>query len=177
MPNIDELKYPIGRFLTPTSIDVNLIKNWISIIEEFPKKLKDQTDNLTEVNLEKQYRPNGWTIRQIVHHCADSHMNSLMRFKLALTEPTPVIKPYMEDLWAELPDTKFFPVSSSIKILEGLHEKWVYLLKNLFSEELEKQFQHPETGELIMLKVNIGIYAWHCEHHLAHIRNAKLHSI
>ena len=99
-------------------------------------------------------------------------MNSLIRFKLALTEQRPVIKPYLEDLWAELSDTKVIPVKSSLMILEGLHERWVYLLNSLSNEDLERQFEHPETGELISLKMNIGIYAWHCEHHLAHIKNA-----
>jgi GTP cyclohydrolase I len=101
-------------------------------------------------------------------------MNSLIRFKLALTEQIPVIKPYFEDRWAELSDTKIFHVESSLKILEGLHERWVHLLNSLSDEDLERKFEHPETGELISLKMNIGIYAWHCEHHLAHIKNAKL---
>jgi GTP cyclohydrolase I len=103
-------------------------------------------------------------------------MNSLIRFKLALTEPTPVIKPYAEELWAELADTKTFPVESSLKLLEGLHERWVQLINSLSGKDLEKQFKHPQTAELISLKTNIGLYAWHCEHHLAHIRVAKLRS-
>ena len=172
MENNDNLKYPIGKFQKPTLIDKRNIENWISIIEDFPKKLNIEINNLEEKDFEKQYRPNGWTVRQIINHCADSHMNSLIRFKLALTEQRPVIKPYLEDLWAELSDTKVIPVKSSLMILEGLHERWVYLLNSLSNEDLERQFEHPETGELISLKMNIGIYAWHCEHHLAHIKNA-----
>jgi hypothetical protein len=172
MENNNKLKYPIGKFQKPTLIDKSDIQNWISIIEDFPKNLIIEINNLEEIDFEKQYRPNGWTIRQIINHCADSHMNSLIRFKLALTEQIPVIKPYSEDLWAELPDTKVIPVKSSLRILEGLHERWVYLLNSLSNEDLERQFEHPETGELISLKMNIGIYAWHCEHHLAHIKNA-----
>lgn len=174
MENIDKLKYPIGRFQKPTLIDKGILQDWIGIIKDFPKKLKEEVNNLSEKDFEKQYRPSGWTVRQIVNHCADSHMNSLVRFKLALTENTPVIKPYFEDRWAELSDTKIFPVESSLKTLEGLHERWVFLLNSLSDEELERQFEHPETGELISLKINIGIYAWHCEHHLAHIKYAKL---
>jgi uncharacterized damage-inducible protein DinB len=174
MENIDKLKYPKGRFQEPTLIDKGILQDWISIIKDFPKQLKDEVHNLTENELEKQYRPNGWSVRQIVNHCADSHMNSLIRFKLALTEPIPVIKPYFEDRWAELSDTKTFPIESSLKILEGLHERWVHLLNSLSNEDLERKFEHPETGELISLIMNIGIYAWHCEHHLAHIKSAKL---
>ena len=172
MENNANLKYPIGKFQKPTLIDKRNIENWISIIEDFPKKLNIEINNLEEKDFEKQYRPNGWTVRQIINHCADSHMNSLIRFKLALTEQRPVIKPYLEDLWAELSDTKVIPVKSSLMILEGLHERWVYLLNSLSNEDLERQFEHPETGESISLKMNIGIYAWHCEHHLAHIKNA-----
>ncbi|MEJ7558664.1 MAG: YfiT family bacillithiol transferase [Pedobacter sp.] len=174
MENIDKLKYPLGKFKKPTHIDKIILQEWISIIEDFPKKLRSEVHNLTENEFEKQYRPNGWSVRQIVNHCADSHMNSLIRFKLALTEQIPVIKPYLEDLWAELSDTKIFHVESSLKILEGLHERWVHLLNSLSDEDLERQFEHPETGELVSLKINIGIYAWHCEHHLAHVKNAKL---
>jgi hypothetical protein len=171
--NIEELKYPIGKFQTSETIDCNQIEEWIRTIERFPEKLSHEVLNLTQAELEKQYRPNGWTIRQVVNHCADSHMNSLIRFKLALTEDVPTIKPYFEDLWAELRDSNVFPVGSSLKILEGLHERWTYLLRSLSDEDLERQFKHPESGELISLKINIGIYAWHCEHHLAHVRNAK----
>jgi hypothetical protein len=171
--NIEELKYPIGKFQTPKSIDNNQIEEWIKTIERFPEKLSHEVLNLTQAELKKQYRPNGWTIRQVVNHCADSHMNSLIRFKLALTEDIPTIKPYFEDLWAELPDSNAFPVGSSLKLLEGLHERWAFLLRSLSDQDLERQFKHPESGELISLKINIGIYAWHCEHHLAHVKNAK----
>lgn len=173
MQDIEKLKYPIGKFEMPEIIDKNIINKWIHKIEEFPEKIKFETESLSGKELEKQYRPNGWTIRQVVHHCADSHMNSLIRFKLALTENIPTIKPYSENLWAELSDTKKYPIESALKLLEGLHEKWVYLLKNLNDSELEKEFLHPENEEKITLKTNIGIYAWHCEHHLAHIINAK----
>jgi hypothetical protein len=171
--DFDKLRYPVGKFHQVGDIDKQQINDWIKIIEEFPGKLNDEVGKLSVGDLEKQYRPNGWTIRQVVNHCADSHMNSLIRFKLALTEETPTIKPYHENLWAELSDTKSFPIESSLKILEGLHARWINLLKSLSDQDLEKQFKHPETNALISLKTNIGIYAWHCEHHLAHVKIAK----
>lgn len=171
--DIEKLKYPIGKFQKPLKIDKIQIEEWIQIIEEFPEKLKNEVTNLTENELKKQYRPNGWTIYQVVNHCADSHMNSLIRFKLTLTEETPTIKPYFEQLWAELADSKNYPIESSLKILEGLHSRWVNLMKNLTESDLKKEFLHPENKEKICLSTNIGIYAWHCQHHLTHIINAK----
>lgn len=172
MSEIENLKFPIGKFIAPDVITIEQIKTWVEVIKRFPERLLDAVQNLNEEQLEKQYRPNGWTIRQVVHHCADSHMNSLIRFKLALTEEKPTIKPYAEDLWAELSDAKL-PIESSLKILEGIHQRWTTLLLSLIVTDLEKQFIHPENSELISLKENIGIYAWHCNHHLAHILIAK----
>ncbi|MFD2598562.1 YfiT family bacillithiol transferase [Sphingobacterium corticis] len=171
--NIEKLKYPIGRFRHPERIDRNDIREWIQTIKDFPAKIHKEVAHLTKEELAKQYRPNGWTISQVVNHCADSHMNSFIRFKLTLTENTPTIKPYFENVWAELSDSKYYPVRSSLLILEGLHERWVNLMESLSDEDLEKEFLHPENKEKISLKTNIGIYAWHCEHHLAHIVNAK----
>ncbi|QEC53046.1 DinB family protein [Anseongella ginsenosidimutans] len=171
--DIEKLKYPIGKFQKPQNVDKIQIEEWIKTIEEFPDKVNNEVKNLTEKELEKRYRPNGWTIYQVINHCADSHMNSLIRFKLTLTEETPTIKPYFENLWAELSDSKNYPVESSLKILAGLHERWVHLMENLTEIELEKEFIHPENKEKVSLKTNIGIYAWHCKHHLAHIISAK----
>jgi uncharacterized damage-inducible protein DinB len=167
------LKYPIGKFQKPAFVDRIQIENWINTIEAFPNRLKDEVTHLGDSELEKRYRPGGWTIRQVVNHCADSHMNSFIRFKLALTEEIPTIKPYLENLWAELPDSKNYNIESSLKILEGVHERWVYLLKSLTDKELSREFLHPETGELILIKTSLGAYAWHGEHHLAHIVKAK----
>jgi uncharacterized damage-inducible protein DinB len=171
--DLDKLKYPIGKFQQPEIVEKEQIEDWIKIIEEFPRKLTAEVRDLDVADLQKNYRPDGWTIMQVVNHCADSHMNSMMRFKLALTEDTPTIKPYHENLWAELSDSKEFPIESALKILEGLHERWVHLLKGLSEQDLERQFIHPESNALISIKTNIGIYAWHCEHHLAHVKNAK----
>ncbi|RMH62496.1 MAG: putative metal-dependent hydrolase [Calditrichaeota bacterium] len=170
--NPDALKYPIGKFKAPRVIDHNHLKSWIKIIRDFPEKIKREVGSLSDGELEKRYRPGGWTIRQVVHHCADSHMNSFIRFKLTLTEETPVIKPYYENLWGELADSQNYPLASSLKILDGLHDRWTCILENLSEKDLERMFVHPETNEHINLKTNICIYAWHCEHHLAHIRLA-----
>ena len=128
--------------------------------------------DLNDEKLKNKYRPDGWTIKQVVHHCADSHINSFVRFKLALTEDVPAIKPYFEDRWAELSDSLSNDISDSIQILNSLHNKWVLLLRSLTVEQLHREFFHPETNKKISLKENIGLYAWHCNHHLAHIQLA-----
>ncbi|WP_113662573.1 YfiT family bacillithiol transferase [Pedobacter nanyangensis] len=171
--NLENLKFPIGKFHVPENISKEHLKNWTEVIKHFPERLRNATLGLNDEQLQKQYRPNGWTIKQVVHHCADSHMNSLIRFKLTLTEDTPTIKPYLENLWAELPDAKDYPIESSLQIIEGLHEKWTTLLTQLSEQQLEREFIHPEGNERISLKKNIGIYAWHCQHHLAHILIAR----
>lgn len=168
------LKYPIGEFIKPDIISNEILVEWITTIENFPKILFTEVVNLTEKELKYRYRPNGWNISQVVHHCADSHMNSFVRFKLALTEDKPTIRPYFEDRWAELEDCKNSPIEHSLKILDGLHVRWNLLLKSLSEEQLNRTFIHPEGNKEISLKENIGIYAWHCNHHLEHIRVAKL---
>ena len=172
MADLENLKFPIGKFNAPECITPTHIKSWIEVIKDFPKRIQTAVEGLSPEELEKTYRPNGWTIRQVVHHCADSHINNLIRFKLALTENTPTIKPYAENLWAELADYNT-TIESSLKILEGIHERWIELLEHLNETDLEKKFLHPESNELIALKQNIGIYAWHCNHHLAHILIAR----
>lgn len=169
---LEQLKYPVGKFVKPESITTELIDSAISEIENFPKLVKAEIQNLDEQDLQLRYRPGGWTISQVVHHCADSHINSYVRFKLALTENIPTIKPYEESLWADLQDKQLSPFVS-LKLLDALHEKWVYILKSLSEEDLNKEFIHPEQSERISLKENILIYSWHCRHHLAHIRQAK----
>lgn len=171
--DIEKLQFPIGNFDKPTTITKDILDQWISEISTFPIRLINEVVNLTDEQLDMHYRPNGWTIRQVVHHCADSHMNSLIRFKLALTEDQPIIKPYFEDRWAELCDTKTMPIQPSLKILEGIHERWTVLLRNLTEAHLESVFIHPEQGKTIRLDENIGLYAWHCNHHLAHITQTK----
>jgi len=168
METDEKLRYPIGRFKVPQPITAALLGTAIATISDFPEKLKSVTANLNDVQLDTPYRSGGWTIRQVVHHCADSHINSWVRFKLALTEKNPVIFPYREDLWAILHDSKM-PILPSILILEGLHSRWSELLNTLSETDLAKGYIHPEQGKLIPLSEAILAYAWHCEHHLAHI--------
>jgi hypothetical protein len=171
---LEKLKYPIGKTVIPTKItNIHLI-NWIDTIKQFPLKLENLVVNLSEEQLETPYRENGWTIRQVVHHCYDSHHNSYTRFKWTLTEDTPIIKVYHEDLWAKLFDTKSAPISLSIDGLKALHAKWVYLLNGLSENDLNSIFIHPSGNEEVSLKENIGIYAWHCNHHFAHIEQLMI---
>ncbi|AZQ61275.1 putative metal-dependent hydrolase [Flammeovirga pectinis] len=167
-----ELKFPIGEFQLPSNISDNQLQLWIHEIKIFPQRLIKAVNGLTEQELNYKYRPNGWTIKQVVHHCADSHMNSYMRFKLALTEDTPAIRPYFEDRWAELHDSNDEDVSDSLNLLTYLHKKWISLLEGLSPEDLNKAFFHPESEQQTSLKENIGIYAWHGCHHIAHIKKA-----
>jgi hypothetical protein len=171
--DIEKLKFPIGKFDKPITITRDILNKWISDISTFHNRLSNEVSSLNDEQLDTFYRPEGWTIRQVIHHCADSHMNSLIRFKLALTEDQPTIKPYYEDRWAELIDTKSMPVLPSLKIIEGIHERWVMLLNNLTDEQYGRTFIHPEHGKTFRIDENIGLYAWHCNHHLAHITETK----
>ncbi len=168
------VRYPIGKYHEPEKVTEDLLESCIGEISTFPKRLRAEVENLSEAQLDTPYREGGWTIRQLVNHCADSHMNSLIRFKLALTEDQPTIKPYFEDRWAELADSTNMPIEPAMQILEGLHIRWVLLLKSLSQEQLERSFLHPENGNQVRIKEAIGLYAWHCNHHLAHIQNLKL---
>lgn len=170
---LEKLRFPIGTFIKPEVYTNDILEKYIQTISDFPSKLKHEVAHLTNEQLETTYRPEGWTIKQVIHHCADSHMNSFIRFKLALTEDKPTIKPYFEERWAELPDSKNISIESSLLLLEGLHKRWTVLLKSLTDENLERKFIHPEHGNEIPLKENMGVYAWHCEHHLAHITELK----
>jgi hypothetical protein len=170
--NLEKLKFPIGKFLIPVSISENDIKSWIEVIENFPSNIKKRTETLSIEELNWIYRPQGWSIKQVVHHCADSHINSFIRFKLALTEDVPTIKPYEEALWAELIDGNSDIILPSIQIIEGVHARWVLLLKSFGEQELKKKFIHPANKKIACLDEIIGVYAWHCSHHLAHIEKA-----
>ena len=175
MKDAENLRYPIGRYNPPGSIDEENIKEWISQLIILPTDLRSITVNLRADDLVKTYRQGGWNIRQLVHHIADSHANSFIRYKWALTEDTPVIKAYYEDRWANLDDSKEGPIEHSVDFIESLHRRWVFLLKNLSADQWDRAFKHPETGKIISLKWNLGLYAWHGVHHLEHIKIA-LHS-
>ncbi|GGK17283.1 putative metal-dependent hydrolase [Yeosuana aromativorans] len=168
---LELLKYPIGKFDCPQNINSGHIEGWISILEHFPNRLEQLVKDLNAEQLDTVYRPGGWTVRQVVHHVSDSHHHSYARFKWALTEDKPVIKAYYEDRWAELFDSRTAPIDMSILHLKAIHFKLVYLLKGLSDADLNKTFIHPETNKEVLLKQNIGIYAWHCNHHYTHIEN------
>ena len=171
MSELEKLKYPIGKFDCPNNITKEQIESWISILEHFPNRLENLIKNLSDSQLDAVYRPKGWTIRQVIHHLSDSHQHSYIRFKWALTEEKPAIKAYNEQDWAELLDAKTAPIEMSLNHIKAIHYKLVYLLKALTEDDLDKSFIHPETNDEVALKHNIGIYAWHSNHHYAHIEN------
>lgn len=163
-----DLRYPIGKFIRPAVYTHELVNEWVTDIAALPQNLKRVVEPLTNAQLDTPYREGGWTVRQVVHHYADSHMNAFIRLKLALTEDKPTIKPYAEALWAELPDGKM-SIDSSLKILEGLHERWTTLLNSLSDADLQKVFIHPESKREFKLQEFIGMYSWHSRHHVAQI--------
>ena len=169
--DLEKLKYPIGTFDCPSNITQEKLDAWISILEHFPNRLANLVSSLSEAQLNTPYRPEGWTVKQVVHHVYDSHHNSYMRFKWALTEDTPLIKVYNEKRWAEVFDYKTAPIKLSLQALEALHAKLVFLLKGMSAEDFQKAYIHPEKTEKVSLAENTGIYAWHCNHHYAHIEN------
>ncbi len=163
--DLEKLKYPIGKFAAADAYSASQVKTNIQIISAIPSKFVNLLSSWSEAQLDTPYRPEGWTVRQLVHHVADSHLNSYCRFRLALTEDAPLIKPYREDLWAELPDAKSGPVELSLQLLKFTHYRWVLLLNSLGEPELERTFQNPETGRILRLDTAIALYAWHGEHH------------
>lgn len=171
---MSDSSYPIGKF-QPTEVTAELRQQFIKTIEELPKKLREAVAGMSEEQLETPYRPDGWTVKQVVHHVADSHANSLIRLKLGLTEDTPTIKPYMEDRWAELADSKHAPVELSLNQIDSIHARWVLVLKSMSAEDFDRNLFHPEHGE-VSLNYMLSLYDWHSKHHLAHIlivKNAK----
>lgn len=172
--DLERLKYPVGKPNYPKEIIQNDISNWIRVIERFPTKVEEELSSLSEQEISKfHHRKGGWSIKQVINHCIDSHMNSFIRFKLALTEDKPTIKPYQEDKWAELTDTIDYTIKESLVLLKALHRRWVFLLGSLGEEEFKRTFIHPEGNEEVSLGTNLYLYAWHCENHLGHIKNAK----
>ncbi len=169
---LHKLKYPIGPYRKPALISDQLTEQWIDTIAEFPTTMHDLTSNLTAEQLNFIYRPDGWKVKQVVHHCADSHMNFLIRIKLALTEDTPTIRPYFEDRWALLSDALDDDLSNTLNLLKYLHAKIVGLLRSLSAEQLQRSFIHPDSGKEFSMAEVIGHYAWHSNHHIAHVRQA-----
>ena len=167
------LSYPIGQFEPPTEYSAQQIAHWIEQIAAFPQQLRTAVAGWSDDQLDTPYRPGGWTVRQVIHHVADSHMNSYVRFKWSLTEDTPTIKAYDEKLWAELPEAKSAPPDLSLDLLDSLHRRWVVVLQNLSPSDLEKAYLHPETGKTVSLATNVASYAWHSQHHLHHVLGLK----
>lgn len=165
-------RYPIGKFDINVIVTKEMRKEFINTIETLPSQLRKEVELLNDDQLNTQYREGGWTVRQVVHHLPDSHLNSYVRFKLALTENNPAIKTYEEHLWAELKDSFETPISVSLALLEFLHARWAVLLRSLTDEQFEKTFQHPEWGK-VNLGTSLAMYAWHSKHHLAHITELK----
>ena len=170
---LDKDKFPIGQFKKTNNITDEILNKWIFDISTFPDRLRAEVTNLTEEQLDTKYRAGGWTVRQVVNHCADSHINSLVRLKLSLTEDKPTIKPYYEDRWAELLDSKKTPIEPALKMLDGIHQRWAALLRGLTNKQLKRTFVHPYLKKEFTIEENTGVYAWHCNHHLAHITTLK----
>jgi hypothetical protein len=165
-------RYPIGKFSFEGPLSVEQKSKFLDDIEQTPARLKAAVAGLSEAQLDTPYRDGGWTVRQVVHHVPDSHMNSYVRFKLALTEPEPTIRTYMENLWAELPEAKGAPAEPSLELLESLHARWMLMLRAFTPSDWKRTFRHPEIG-LVSLEKNLAIYAWHGRHHVAHITELR----
>jgi len=170
--DLEQLKYPIGKFKKPETITQDNLEEAIKILQFFPEQLKQLTYSLKDDILNKPYRPGGWTIRQLIHHIADSHHHSYNRIRWTLTEDCPKIKAYDQDATAELYDYKHAPVAFSIAHIEVIHQKMVYILQHLKETDWDRTFKHPEWEGETDLKSLVMLYAWHSMHHFAHIRNA-----
>ena len=165
---MEDLSYPIGRYV-PQPYSDDQLKERIMSIMFLPKELENAIQNLDEYQIETPYRPDGWTVKQLINHIADSHMNAFIRFKLGLTEDNPTIKPYNQDAWVNLNDTKIVPINVSITLVHALHARWAALLNGISSADLERTVFHPEQKKEITLWHMLGLYAWHGKHHVKHI--------
>jgi len=165
-------RYPIGKFAYKAAPTAQQRETLIQDLEQTPSALRAAVQGLSPQQLETPYREGGWTVRQVVHHVPESHMNAYIRFKLALTEEEPTIKPYMEDRWAKLADVQSTPVDVSLALLESLHDRWVRLLQSLKPEEWKRTFRHPELG-VVSLEKNLALYSWHGRHHVAHVTELR----
>ncbi len=165
-------RFPIGKFSFDGTLTEQQKAKFLDDIEQAPAQLEAAVRGLSEKQLDTPYRDRGWTVRQLVHHVPDSHMNSYMRFKLALTEEEPMIRPYMEDRWAELPEAKTAPIGLSLGLLSSLHTRWVLMLRELQPPDWKRTFRHPEIG-LMTLEKNLALYAWHGKHHVAHVTRLR----
>jgi hypothetical protein len=177
MTDIDKLRYPVGPIDRPkTPLDPATRAAHLQTIEQLPSRMRALVSGLTDQQLDTPYRPGGWTIRQVVHHVPDSHLNAYVRMKLAVTEETPAIKTYEESRWAELPEAKAGPVGMSLDLLDALHRRWIAFLRALPEDAYRKTYIHPDLGR-VPIDEAIAMYAWHCRHHAAHIEQALSRSL
>lgn len=167
-----DLRYPIGKFSMPNTVSRSEREGCLKDVEQLPKQLREAVRGLTDAQLDTPYRPDGWTVRQVVHHVPDSHINSYVRFKLAATEDSPTIRPYMEERWAELPEAKSGPIEMSLSLLDSLHHRWSIFLRNLGDKDFQRTFVHPEYGPF-RLEQALALYAWHGKHHVAHVTSLR----
>ena len=167
-----DLRYPIGRFDYDTPGDPARRSEAVATIAELPARLREAVEDLSDAQLDTRYRPDGWTVRQVVHHLADSHMNGLIRTKLALTEDVPTIKPYDENAWSMHPDMRL-PIAVSLGLLDGVHARWSVLWRSLQDADFARRFSHPELGRAVTLETQLQSYAWHSRHHVAHITRLR----
>jgi hypothetical protein len=166
---MDALRYPIGKFEWGKTYTAEDTAKHLKTIKKLPKNLKKAVKSLSKQQIDQPYRPEGWTARQVVHHVADSHMNAFIRFKLALTEENPPIKPYFEDRWTAMKDETELSATPSLKLIKNLHKRWVYLLEQMEDAEFERCYVHPELKKQISLREVLALYDWHSRHHVAHI--------
>jgi hypothetical protein len=167
-----DLSYPIGKFDWTQTVTPERRRQLINEIAAAPANFRGAVRGLTDRQLDTPYRPDGWTVRQVIHHVADSHMNSYIRFRLALTEEQPAVNGYNEKEWAKLHDSQTLPVEVSLQLLDGLHGRWVDLLRSMSAADFERGFRHSEHG-LIRLDMNLALYGWHSRHHAAHITGLR----
>jgi hypothetical protein len=170
---LEKLKYPIGRYQKPETHTPELRKEWIATIQALPSWMDACIENLDEHQLHVPYRDGGWTIQQVVHHVADSHMNAYIRVKLALTEDNPTVKPYSESAWAELADTKVVPVNVSVTLIHAQHRRLVAVLQNMQPADWDRTYYHPEHKRNFPMWEVVAMYAWHSRHHTAHISQLR----
>jgi len=166
----DSLRYPIGKFNFGAPADAKNIPAWIKDIQQLPEQINDLIKYWSPEKFRAVYRTDGWTSAQVIHHLADSHANAYIRFKLALTENVPTVKPYNETAWAALPDGSEHDPTASLKIIEGIHERWTTCLENMSDTDFEKRFFHPGLKSELALTQNLALYSWHSRHHLGHLK-------
>jgi uncharacterized damage-inducible protein DinB len=171
--SVDELRYPIGPLNPTRSLSPAERATEIARIARAPAAIRQAVEDLSDAQLDTPYRDGGWTIRQVVHHLADSHMNAYVRLKLALTEDNPTIKPYDEARWAELSDSRTLPIEVSLRLLETLHERFIATLRSMQPADFGRTFYHPEHRRELTVDELVGMYAWHGEHHTAHVTRAS----